>query len=120
VRTDLALTGRFGLIPTASRTITETGNSLQIMAAAGRETLNASTDLLHSANERVQDPQIPELIGHLNTASLHIEDATFNANRILLAGAKTSEYYEKKLTTPPRLAKTIIMTGLHLITIPLR
>ncbi len=123
VRTNCQLNGGpgcRGLLPQATTTLEDSAQQIQLLAKSGQDTLQSASFLLNSANRRIQDQRIDDVLAHFDESSLHLDLATASGASILAHGDHVAAYWDKKLTTPPRLAKTITLEALHLITIPLR
>jgi hypothetical protein len=123
VRTNCQLNGGpgcRGLLPQATTTLEGSAQQIQLLAKSGQDTLQSASFLLNSANRRIQDQRIDDVLAHFDESSLHLDLATASGASILAHGDHVAAYWDKKVTTPPRLIKTLTIDALHLITIPLR
>ena len=127
VRVDLALTGHDGVLPAAQRAITVlstdshvTLQQIEDAAIAGHMTLNAGTAAINSLNQRISDPQIPELIGHLNTASLHFAQTSEHVDQTSADLQQVADHYRAEIMKPVGFWKSAGKLALHMVTIPLR
>jgi hypothetical protein len=80
------------------------------LSKSGNDTLQATTESIHSLNAQFNDPQIGLLIGNLNLTALHMASSTEHANNIIA-------YYDNRLTSPKGFLRTI-GAGLFSLIVP--
>jgi hypothetical protein len=89
--------------------------SIETLSAAGQNSLEASTRLLETGQERLADPRIGEIFDHLDIATLHLGNASVSFDDASGKVDHTFTYFDKKLTTPLGFWKTAGMGLFHMI-----
>lgn len=81
-----------GLLPTTAlalelaaidvdNTTKHASDSIDKLTVGGQATLDAGTSALDTLREQMNSPQIPELMGHLNTLALHLDGIAANGEK---------------------------------------
>ena len=122
VRTDCQLNGGpgcVGTLPSATKLLSTSQQKLQIATEQSAKIFSAASLFLDSANRRISDPRIDSLMDGFQVSQLHLNGILANTESMTAHGDHVAAVWDKKLTTPASLAKTITLDTLHLITVPI-
>jgi hypothetical protein len=74
---------------------------------AAQSTLESGTHSLDLLSERIGDPKLDDILTHIDLASLHLDQATDNANGAIGNVNKITAYYDERLTSPKGFVSTL-------------
>jgi ABC-type transporter Mla subunit MlaD len=100
-------------IPAIDAQIAANGNQLQSTIRKLGGTADGLTETTLRLNARLDDPQIPQLLGQLNVSARQLAEASGHANKILGDGEKVADHYEAEIMAPVSWGKRI---GEYLLT----
>ena len=94
-------------LPAIDLQIKANGDQLTLTAAKLGATADGLTELTHTADAKLNDPQIPELLDHFNKISGNLEIVSANS-AAMSADMKTAVH---RLAKPPSKLHTVVDVG---------
>lgn len=92
-------------LPAIDAQIETNGAQLSRTIAKLGETADGMTAATSALNLRLNDPQIPEILGQLNLATAQLAQASGHANKILADGEVVADHYEAVVMKPVSFAR---------------
>lgn len=103
-------------IPAAEDLIRHSDNNIGAISDAFISTAGAYQRDADSFNALIANPQNVELVGRLDLAALHLDEATAHGNDVLAHFDHVAGYYDARLTSPKGFVKTLGKGLLQLVT----